>query len=324
MTVQRCVVTGAAGNIAYSLIFQIASGGLFGSDEVDLRLLDIPEFEGQLKGLEYEIQDCGFYKLKRIQVTSDPYQAFEGANSALLVGAKPRSAGMERRDLLEANAQIFTQQGKVINTVADKKIKVLVVGNPCNTNCLIAQSWALDLPEATFCSMTRLDQIRAESYVARKKSIELKDAAGVVIWGNHSTSQVVDPTHLMTKYLCSREFIEEDLMPFVQKRGAEVIKARGKSSAASAANAALVAMKDLITTSGAGYFYSSGISSKKNPFGIREDLVFSFPCMTNASGAIQVHSEIKPPSWLESYLRKTESELVEERDAVRHLLGPNY
>lgn len=320
-TLKRCVVTGAAGQIAYSLIFKIASGELFGRDvQIDLRLLDIAEMEASLKGLEYELEDCAFSTLSRVISTSKEDVAFDQVDIAFLVGAKPRTPGMERKDLLQENAKIFVAQGKSLNSVASRDVKVLVVGNPCNTNCLITSSYAEDLPNATFTAMTKLDELRAESYLARSGHLHLKDVSGVTIWGNHSSTQVVDASHIPKRTHFTREFLENDLMPFIQKRGAQVLQARGKSSAASASNAALLAMKNLITQT---HHFSAGVCSNGNPYGIRNDLVFSFPCRTNEDGSVEICPHLAPEEWLVPYIKMTEKELVEERDQVRHLLGPN-
>ncbi len=318
-TLKRCVVTGAAGQIAYSLVFKIASGELFGKNvHIDLRLLDIPEMEAGLKGLEYELEDCAFETLAQISSTSKEEVAFQDADIAFLVGAKPRTAGMERKELLQDNAKIFVSMGRALNSVASRSVKVLVVGNPCNTNCLIAKSYATDLPNATFAAMTKLDELRATSYLARMGHLHLKDVENVTIWGNHSSTQVVDASHIPKRSHFSREFLENDLMPFVQKRGAQVIQARGKSSAASAANAALLAMKSLIVPT---HRYSAAVSSHGNPYGIRDDLVFSFPCCTNEDEVVEICPDLPPEEWLVPYMKITEKELVEERDQVSQMLG---
>jgi malate dehydrogenase len=315
---KRIVVTGAGGQIAYNLLFRIASGELFGKDPIALHLLEIKEMLPALEGVRMELEDCAFPHLKEIQIGSDPYEMFKGVTHAFLVGAKPRGPGMERKELLEENGKIFIEQGKALNSVADRNVKVLVVGNPCNTNCLIALQNAPGLPKENFHAMTRLDQNRAAFQLAKKASVPLSDVSHVTIFGNHSSTQVPDFVNVTIKgkplldIINDRKWLETEFIGKVQKRGNEIIAARGKSSAASAANAALEAMKDICNPTPPNTWYSSGIWSEKNPYGIDEQLIFSFPCRTAENGEIQIIPGLKIDSFLAERLKVTEKELKEE------------
>lgn len=324
---KRIAITGAAGQIAYSLIFRIASGALFGPHQpISLHLLDVPEALPSLKGLAMELEDCVFPLLKEVKIGSDPLEIFEGVHYALLVGAKPRGPGMERKDLLADNGKIFVGQGKALNQAASRDVRVLVVGNPCNTNCLILMHHAKDIPKEQFHAMTRLDQNRAIFQLAKKGDAQFADVTNVAIWGNHSTTQVPDFLHAKIKgrpvldVISDRKWLEEEFVSCIQKRGADVILARGKSSAASAANAILDSMRSLFIPTDPGDWFSSSIYSTGNPYGIRENLVFSFPCRSKGKGDLEIVSGLHMDLFLQEKIALTQKELMEERDLVRHFL----
>jgi malate dehydrogenase len=324
---KRIAVTGAAGQIAYSLIFRIAHGDFLGPDQpIALHLLDLPTFEETLKGVKMELDDCIFPLLKEIKIGSHAEDLFGGIDYAFLVGAKPRGPGMERKDLLADNGKIFVEQGKALNRAANRDVRVLVVGNPCNTNCLIAMHHAPDLPRSHFLAMTKLDENRAVFQLALKANVDIKEVSHVTIWGNHSSTQVPDFVNAkisgsaVDKIIPDRKWLENDFVSMIQKRGAQVIAARGKSSAASAANAALGALKSVTQPTPQGAWFSSGVYSKGNPYGIEEDLVFSFPCRSNGKGHIEIVKGLQIDSFLKEKIAVTQKELVEERDLVRGLL----
>ena len=326
--VKRVAVTGGAGQIAYSLLFRIASGDLLGNDQpIELSILDLPKAVEELKGVVMELHDCCFPLLRGVKVSGDPNEAFEGADVILLVGAKPRGPGMERKDLLADNGKIFVDQGKAINSVAKKSVQVLVVGNPCNTNCLICMHHAPDIPKKQFSAMTRLDQNRAIFLLAAQAHVDISEVQRVCIWGNHSATQVPDFVNAMIsgqpldKVLSARGWLENDFIKQVQQRGSAVIKARGKSSAASAANAAIGAVVSLQKETPQGHFFSAGVISDGNPYGIQEGIVFSFPCISHGEGNWEIVPHLDWDGFLEEKIRQTEKELVEERDLVRHLLS---
>lgn len=316
---KRIAVTGAGGQIAYSLIFRIAAGELLGpKEEIALHLLDVPQVVDSLKGLVMELNDCAFPLLKEIRFGSNAEELFEGIDYAFLVGAKPRGPGMERKDLLSDNGKIFVEQGKALNKTASRGVQVLVVGNPCNTNCLIAIHHAPKISPKQFHSMTRLDQNRACFQLAEKAKVRVEDVSHVAIWGNHSSTQVADFVHAKIRGnpVLDRKWLEGEFFPKIQKRGAEVIAARGKSSAASAAHAALGAMHSLIFPS---EWFSSGEYAKGNPYGVPDDLVFSFPCRL-AGGNVEIIPGLKFDEFLQEKIAITQKELLEERDCVAHLL----
>jgi malate dehydrogenase len=320
---KRILVTGASGNIAYSLLFRIASGELFGPREpIALHLLEIPEALGSLSGVKMELDDCAYPLLKEIVMGSDPEEVFKGVTHAFLVGATPRGPGMERKDLLEANGKIFIEQGKALQKSASPDVRVLVVGNPCNTNCLIALSQASGFNPNHFHAMTRLDENRARALLAEKAQVSVDRVTHMTIWGNHSTTQVPDFVHAkidgkpVTDVIKDQAWLESTFTSKVQKRGAEVINARGKSSAASAANAALDAMRSIITPTPEGQWYSSGVYSSNNPYGIDPGLVFSFPCRTKKNGDIEIVSGLQMNPYLKERIAQTEKELIEEREAA--------
>lgn len=324
MKTKRIVVTGAAGQIAYSLLFRIAHGDFLGPNQpVELYLLDLPGGEEGLKGLKMELEDCVFPLLKEVRYGSHAEEMFAGADYAFLVGAKPRSPGMERKDLLADNGKIFVAQGKALNRAANRDVRVLVVGNPCNTNCLIAMHHAPDLPRRNFHAMMRLDQNRAAFQLAQKAGAGVEEVTQVTIWGNHSATQVPDFVHAKIRgkpaetVISDQSWLQRDFFSSVQKRGAQVLAARGKSSAASAANAAIEALRALI---GPTSWFSSGIDSKNNPYGIAEDLVFSFPCRSKGKGDLEIISGLMLTSFLKEKIDLTQKELMEERDLVCDLL----
>lgn len=320
---KKVVVTGAAGQIAYQLLFRIANGELFGKDQpVALYLLEIPEMQGALEGVRMELDDCAFPCLHSITLGSDPYKVFEGASHAFLVGSKPRTPGMERSELLSENGKIFVTQGKALNQVAERDVKVLVVGNPCNTNCLIAMENAPSLNKNNFHAMTRLDQNRAVFQLAKKAGVPNHAVSHMTIWGNHSSSQVPDFYHAKINgknalaVIPDLNWLQKEFIPLIQKRGASVLAARGKSSAGSAANAALEAMIDISTPTPNGIWYSSGVFSDKNPYGIDNYLVYSFPCKTNQDGTVEIISGLALDPFLVERLKLSENELIEERGII--------
>jgi len=318
----RVAVTGAAGQISYSLLFRIASGAMLGPDQpVILQLLEITSALEALKGTAMEIDDCAFPLVHGIVQTDDPNIAFKDADYCLLVGARPRGPGMERKDLLEANAAIFSVQGKAINDNASRDVKVIVVGNPANTNALIAYRNAPDLDPGQFTAMTRLDHNRAMAQLAEKTGKHSADVEGMIIWGNHSATQYPDIHHCTvagTKAteLVDKDWVVNDFIPTVQQRGAAIIKARGLSSAASAANAAIEHMRDWALGTN-GKIVSMGIPSDGS-YDIAEGLVYSFP-VTCENGKYTIIQGLNVNDFSQELMRATETELSEERDGVSHL-----
>lgn len=324
---KRIAVTGAAGQIAYSLLFRIAQGDFLGPDQpIALHLLDLPVSEQMLKGIKMELDDCVFPLLKEVRIGSQAEEIFGGVHYAFLVGAKPRGPGMERKDLLADNGKIFVEQGKALGRVASKDVRVLVVGNPCNTNCLIAMHHAPDLPRSHFQAMTRLDQNRAVYQLAAKAHVDPTEVTHVTIWGNHSSTQVPDFVNAkihgrsVLKVLTDRQWLEKEFVSIIQKRGAEVIAARGKSSAASAAHAALGALRAVTEPTPQGHWFSAAVLATGNPYGIDEELVFSFPCRSKGQGDIEIVPGLTLDSYLKEKIALTQKELMEERDLIRGLL----
>lgn len=320
----RVAVTGAAGQISYSLLFRIAAGEMLGKDQpVILQMLEITPALNALKGVAMELDDCAFPLLAGMVQTDDPNVAFKDADYALLVGARPRGPGMERKDLLEANAAIFSVQGKAIDENASKNIKVLVVGNPANTNSLIAQRNAPSINPRQFTAMTRLDHNRAQTQLAQKTGTSINDITKLTIWGNHSSTQypdihqtLVNGEDAMSKI--DQSWYEGDFIPTVQKRGAAIIDARGASSAASAANAAIFHMRDWALGTPEGDWTSMGVYSDGS-YGIQEGLIYSFPC-TCKDGDWSIVQGVEINDFSRAKMQATEQELAEERDAVSHLL----
>lgn len=321
----RVTVTGAAGQIGYALLFRIASGAMLGDDQpVILQLLDITPAMDALEGVRMELDDCAFPLLAGITCTDDPNVAFAGSDYALLVGARPRGPGMERKDLLEANAAIFSVQGKALNDHASRDVKVLVVGNPANTNALITQRNAPDLDPRNFTAMTRLDHNRAMTQLAQKTGTTVNDISQMTIWGNHSATQYPDLYNARVNDTAAMEltdqaWLEEHFIPTVQQRGAAIIKARGASSAASAANAAIDHMRSWALGTPAGDWVSMGVYSDGS-YGIPEGLIYSFPCTCNG-GDWTIVQGVDVNDFSRSKMDATAAELSEERDAVAHLLG---
>jgi malate dehydrogenase len=319
----RVAVTGAAGQISYSLLFRIAAGQMLGEDQpVILQLLEIPPAMDALSGVVMELEDCAFPLVQGIVATDKPDEAFKDIDYALLVGSRPRGPGMERKDLLEANAQIFSVQGKSLNDNASSSVKVLVVGNPANTNCLIAQRNAPDIDPRQFTAMTRLDHNRAEAQLAQKTGKHVTDVDGLTIWGNHSATQYPDISHAnvagaAAMDLVEQSWVEADFIPTVQQRGAAIIAARGLSSAASAANAAISHVRDWALGTN-GKTVSMAVYSDGS-YGVAEGLIYSFPCTCEA-GVWSIVQGLKVSEFSQSKMDETETELTEERDAVQDLL----
>ena len=320
----RVTVTGAAGQISYSLLFRIAAGEMLGPNQpVILQMLEITPALEALKGVAMELEDCAFPLLAGMVCTDDAAVAFKDSDYALLVGARPRGPGMERKDLLEANAAIFSVQGKAINDNACQDIKVLVVGNPANTNALIAQRNAPDIDPRQFTAMTRLDHNRAMSQIANKTGSTINDVTHMTIWGNHSATQYPDlhATKVSGKPaidMIEQSWYEDDFIPTVQQRGAAIINARGASSAASAANAAIAHMRSWALGTAEGDWVSMGVYSDGS-YGIAEGLIYSFPCVCK-DGDWDIVQGLEINAFSEGKMRATETELAEERDAVQHLL----
>jgi malate dehydrogenase len=322
----RVAVTGAAGQIGYSLLFRIAAGDMLGKDQpVILQLLEITQALPALKGVVMELEDCAFPLLAGIVTADDPKVAFRDADVALLVGARPRSKGMERKDLLEANAQIFTVQGRALDAVASRSVKVLVVGNPANTNALIAMKSAPSLKPRQFTGMMRLDHNRALSQVAGKIGKPVAAIRRMVVWGNHSATQYPDLFHAevdgqkVWNQINDQAWLESTFIPTVQKRGAAVIEARGSSSAASAANAAIDHVRDWVLGSRDGDWVTMGIPSDGS-YGIAEGVVFGYP-VTCKGGEHQIVQGLPLSDFSRSRIDATLKELHEERDGVKHLIG---
>ncbi len=320
----RVAVTGAAGQISYSLLFRIAAGDMLGKDQpVILQMLEITPALGALQGVAMELDDCAFPLLAGIVTTDDPSVAFKDADYALLVGARPRGPGMERKDLLEANAAIFSVQGKAINDYASRKIKVLVVGNPANTNALIAQRNAPDIDPRQFTAMMRLDHNRALTQLGQKVGASINDITKMTIWGNHSSTQYPDLHAALVSGQSAVAKVDtawyaETFIPVVQQRGAAIIKARGASSAASAANAAIFHMRDWVLGTPEGDWVSMGVYSDGS-YGIEEGLIYSFPCVCK-NGNWDIVQGLEINEFSRVRMTATEDELKEERNAVKSLL----
>jgi malate dehydrogenase len=316
----RVTVTGAAGQIGYSIVFRIASGELLGADvPIDLRLLEIPQAMGALEGVAMELVDCAFPLLKQLDLHDDPAGAFDGTNLALLVGSRPRSKGMERAELLSANGEIFTVQGKALNSAAASDVKILVVGNPANTNCLIAMNNAPDIPPERFTSMMRLDHNRAVAQLSSKLAVGVDEVTQMGVWGNHSPTMYPDLYNALVngypavEVVDDDEWIADDFLPNVGKRGAAVIEARGASSAASAANAAIEHARDWVAGT-SGEWVSMGVPSDGS-YGIPEGLICGFPC-TCAGGEYSIVGGLEITDFSRVKIDASVAELVSERDTV--------
>jgi malate dehydrogenase len=320
-------VTGAAGQIGYALLFRIASGQMFGPETtVDLQLLELEPALPALAGVKMELDDCAFPLLRNIVCTSNTDEAFSGVNWALLVGAVPRKAGMERKDLLTVNGGIFTRQGRSLSDNAADDVRILVVGNPCNTNCLIASANAPRIPRERWFAMTMLDQNRARHQLAARAGVDVADVRDLAIWGNHSSTQFPDYFHATIsgrpapEMIDDDEWLSEEFMTTVQQRGAEIIKARGASSAASAANAVIDTVRHI--TQPSDETFSAAIPSPGGPQGydVPEGIVFGYPLRATAPGSVEIVQNIEHGSWAAARIEKTLDELIEERDAVQELL----
>jgi malate dehydrogenase len=319
-------VTGAAGQIGYSLLFRIASGQMLGPDQpIVLRLLEIEPAMGALQGVVMELDDCAFPLLAGVEPTSDAKTAFDGTSWALLVGSIPRKAGMERNDLLTVNGGIFGPQGEAIAAHAAPDVRILVVGNPCNTNCLIARAHAPEVPDDRFFAMTRLDQNRAQSLLARKAGVPVASVTGVAIWGNHSSTQFPDFENTAvngkpaTEEIDDIEWLRSEFITTVQQRGAQIIEARGASSAASAANAVIDSVRSIVTPTAENECVSLAVVSH-GEYGTPEGLIFGFPVRSDGA-AWHVVEGLEHSDFARDRIRVTTEELESERAAVRHLLG---
>jgi malate dehydrogenase len=318
-------ITGAAGQIGYALAFRVASGQMLGADQpINLQLLEITAALPALSGILMELDDCAFPTLNRAVATDDAKIAFRDCHAAMLVGARPRGPGMERKDLLLANAQIFSAQGRALNEVADRGVRVLVVGNPANTNALIARSNAPHLPASAFTAMTRLDHNRAIAQLAQQTGTHVSDIRRMTIWGNHSSTQYPDLRHCLVKGrnapgLVDQAWVEQTFIPTVQQRGAAVIKARGSSSAASAASAAFDHMRTWFQGTAEGDWTSMSVPADGS-YGIREGIIYSYP-VTCRNGQYQIVPGLDIDEFSRGRMAATEAELREERDGVRDLLG---
>ncbi len=320
----KVAVTGAAGQICYSLLFRIASGALLGPDRpVELRLLEITPALKALEGVVMELDDCAFPNLAKVEIGDDPAKVFDGVNLAMLVGARPRTAGMERGDLLSANGAIFTAQGKALNAVAADDIKVLVTGNPANTNALIAMKNAPDIPAERFNALTRLDHNRAISQLAAKAGVPVTSVTKMTIWGNHSATQYPDVFHAevdgqnAAALVDDQAWVENDFIPTVAKRGAAIIAARGSSSAASAANATIEHMRDLLNGTPAGNWVSMAVPSDGS-YGVPEGVISSFPC-TTADGSYSIVQGLEIDDFSRGRIDASVAELQDEAKAVAEL-----
>lgn len=320
----RVAITGAAGQIGYALLFRIASGQMFGDDtDVELNLLELEAALPSLDGVAMELDDCAFPRLKRIVCTSNLNEAMDGVNWALLVGSVPRKQGMERSDLLKINGSIFTAQGRAINENARDDVRVFVVGNPCNTNALIAKHHAKDIPDANFFAMTTLDELRARTQLAKKAGVDITAVSQMTIWGNHSSTQYPDIQHAKINGLPVGEVIQDEqwlrdtFIPTVQQRGAAVIKARGSSSAASAANAIIRGVNHLVTNTPFGESFSMCRSSH-GEYGVDEGLMFSFPCRRE-HGELHVVEGLSFNEYGQMKFNETLAELRSERDMVKSM-----
>jgi malate dehydrogenase len=319
----KVAVTGAAGQICYSLLFRIASGSMLGPDQpVELRLLEITPALKALEGVVMELDDCAFPLLSKVEIGDDANVVFDGVNLACLVGARPRTKGMERGDLLEANGAIFQPQGRALNDHAADDVKVLITGNPANTNALIAMSNAPDIPPERFNALTRLDHNRAIAQLAAKTGHAVTDVSRMTIWGNHSATQYPDVFHATVagqpaSELVEQSWLESEFLPKVQKRGAEIIEARGASSAASAANATVDHMRDWVLGTADDDWVSMSVPSDGS-YGVPEGIISSYPC-TTSNGAYQIVQGLEVNDFSRGKIDASTAELVEEREAVRAL-----
>jgi malate dehydrogenase len=323
----KVAVTGAAGQIGYALLFRIASGQMFGPDtKVDLQLLELEAALPALEGVAMELDDCAFPLLNRVVRTSDANHAFDGVNWALLVGAVPRKAGMERKDLLTINGGIFTSQGQAIARNAAEDVRVLVVGNPCNTNCLIAAANAPEVPADRWFAMTMLDENRGRSQLAQRAGVPVDQVRHLAVWGNHSSTQFPDFYHATIagrpapEVIGDEAWLQGEFIGTIQQRGAAIIAARGQSSAASAANAVIDTVRNLTRPTGESFSAARRAPADASGYGIPEGLVFGYPLRANASGQVEIVQGIEHNAWAQSKIDATRDELLEEREAVKDLL----
>lgn len=320
----RVVVSGAAGQIGYALIFRIASGQMFGPKDVELHLLELEQTLPTLQGVAMELDDCAFPRLKKIVCTSDLNQAMDGVNWALLVGSVPRKQGMERSELLNINGGVFINQGKALNERAAKDVRIFVVGNPCNTNCLIAKHHAKDIPADRFYSMTLLDELRARTQLAKKANVDVTAVTEMTVWGNHSSTQFPDFYHakingqFVPDVIQDEAWLKDTFVPTVQQRGAAVIKARGASSAGSAANAIVGSVQNLLTDTAQGESFSIGHCST-GQYGVDPGLMFSFPTRRE-QGVLRIVEGLSFNPYSQEMFNTSLAELRAERDAVKSLL----
>ena len=322
----RVAVTGAAGQVAYAMLARLASGEVFGPNrKVILQLLEIPQAMAALEGVVMELDDCSFPALQDVLITDDPNKAFKDCNWALLVGSFPRKAGMERKELLGINGKIFVGQGQALAAYAAKDVRILVVGNPCNTNCLVGCRNGKGIPAERWTAMTRLDHNRARTALAKKAGAANTDVTCVTIWGNHSNTQYPDFTNAKikgrpaTEVITDRSWLESTFVPMIQTRGAAVIKARGQSSAMSAANGAIDHVKSLLTPTPAGDWVSAAVVSK-GEYGVPPGLVFSYPCRCDGTGKLTVVEGLQLDAFGKQKVQATLQELLEEKEAVASLL----
>lgn len=326
VAIKRIAITGAAGQIAYQLLFRIASGELLGKEQpIALHLLELPSVLGALEGVKMELMDCAFPLLHSVKISADPYVAFQEIDYALLIGSKPRSKGMERKDLLHDNAAIFAEQGKALNSSAKPSAKVFVVGNPCNTNCLIALHHAPKLDPNHFYAMTRLDQNRAVFFLAQEAQKSVGEVTNLAIWGNHSATLVPDFYHAqisdqpLCQVITDHHWLKTEFLDLVRQRGAAIIQARGKSSAASAAQALIATIQDIEQETANQRWYSVGRLSDGNPYQIAKGLIFSFPTRTTAK-KVETVSGLELDLFLREKIEQSEQELLEERELIKYLL----
>jgi malate dehydrogenase len=324
----RIAVTGGAGQIAYSLLFRIGNGEVFGPDQpVIIQILEVPAAMDALKGVVMELNDSAQPLVQDIIATDDPRVAFKDANWAVLVGGLPRTKDMERADLLLANGSIFVDQGKALNEVAAADIRVVVVANPCNTNALVAKAFAPNIPADRWFAMTRLDENRAKAQISQKASVGLDQITNVAVWGNHSAAQFPNFEHILIggraalDVVPDRNWFENDFMKRNQQRGKEIIEARGKSSAASAANAALDTIRSLVTPTPEGDWFSAAVTSDGNPYGVAEGLIFSFPLRSDGKGNWEIVEGLELSDYARSKIKANEDELLSEKADLKEVLG---
>lgn len=322
----KVAVTGAAGQIGYSLLFRIASGEVFGKDtKVTLSLVELPQALKAAEGTAMEIYDCGFDTLETINIHDNVNDGFDGVNWALLVGSKPRGPGMERNDLIKENGPIFTSQGKALAKAAND-VRCVVVGNPCNTNALIALHNCKDVPATRFSAMTMLDQNRAAAQLAQKAGVGVDKVSNLAIWGNHSSTMFPDFANAkingkpVTEVISDKNWLENDFITTVQQRGAAIIAARGKSSAASAASACIDHVQNFLKKTPSGSFFSAAVPSDGENYGIPSGLMFSFPIRSNGDGTYEIVKGISLDAFAQSKINKTKEELLAEREVVKDLL----